>query len=158
MVSSKLLFLAVIAAVQAIDVDVAVVGGGGSGGYAAVQLRENYGKKIVVIEKQKQLVRRIHNLLMEERLTYRRAATHSLGTIQSRERCTTMASTPSRISPSQLTSSNNSKFPLGQSSLNKYEICTSTSKMAKQSTSRLHPRKRPLMLWEIIVTSGSSTP
>ncbi|TVY69085.1 Beta-cyclopiazonate dehydrogenase [Fusarium oxysporum f. sp. cubense] len=55
MVSSKLLFLAVIAAVQAIDVDVAVVGGGGSGGYAAVQLRENYGKKIVVIEKQKQL-------------------------------------------------------------------------------------------------------
>ncbi|EWY80720.1 hypothetical protein FOYG_16648 [Fusarium oxysporum NRRL 32931] len=55
MVSSKLLFLAVIAAVQAIDVDVAVVGGGGSGGYAAVQLRQNYGKKIVVIEKQKQL-------------------------------------------------------------------------------------------------------
>lgn len=126
MVSSKILFLAVIAAVQAIDVDVAVVGGGGSGGYAAVQLRENHGKKIVVIEKQKQLVRRIHNLLMEERLTYRRVATHSLGTIQSRERRTTMASTPSRISPSQLTSSNNSKFPLGQSNLSKYEICTST--------------------------------
>ncbi|KAG5803978.1 hypothetical protein H9Q74_011674 [Fusarium xylarioides] len=38
-----------------IDVDVAVVGGGGSGGYAAVKLRENYGKKIVVIEKQNQL-------------------------------------------------------------------------------------------------------
>ncbi|KAF5568749.1 amine oxidase [Fusarium napiforme] len=42
-------------ATQAIAVDVAIVGGGGSGGYAAVQLRENYGKKIVVIEKQKKL-------------------------------------------------------------------------------------------------------
>jgi hypothetical protein len=72
------------------------------------------------------LVRRIHSLLMEERLTYRRVATPSLGTTQSRERRTTMASTPSRISPSQLTSSNNSKFPLGQSNLSKYEICTST--------------------------------
>ncbi|KAF5704522.1 hypothetical protein FGLOB1_8509 [Fusarium globosum] len=53
--SSTLFFSALIAVAQAIDVDVAVVGGGGSGGYAAVQLRENYGKKIVVIEKQKQL-------------------------------------------------------------------------------------------------------
>ncbi|KAF5649995.1 amine oxidase [Fusarium sp. NRRL 52700] len=55
MVSAKFLLLAVVAIAGAIDVDVAVVGGGGSGGYAAVQLRENYDKKIVVIEKQSQL-------------------------------------------------------------------------------------------------------
>ncbi|RBQ80799.1 hypothetical protein FVER14953_09874 [Fusarium verticillioides] len=46
MLSSTFLHSALIAATQAIDVDVAVVGGGGSGGYAAVQLRETYGKKI----------------------------------------------------------------------------------------------------------------
>ncbi|KAF5660295.1 hypothetical protein FDENT_13769 [Fusarium denticulatum] len=55
MISAKFLLSAVIAIAQAIDVDVAVVGGGGSGGYAAVQLRENYSKKVVVIEKKKQL-------------------------------------------------------------------------------------------------------
>lgn len=64
MISSALLLSAFIAAAQAIDVDVAVVGGGGSGGYAAVQLRENYGQKIVVIEKQKQLVHKMGDLLM----------------------------------------------------------------------------------------------
>ncbi|KAF4454223.1 hypothetical protein F53441_3223 [Fusarium austroafricanum] len=55
MVLFKLAVSALVAAAQAIDVDVAIVGGGGSGGYAAVRLRENYGKKIVVVEKQKQL-------------------------------------------------------------------------------------------------------
>lgn len=66
MLSSTLLFPALIAVAQAIDVDVAVVGGGGSGGYAAVQLRENYGKKIVVIEKQKQLVRTLRDILVAD--------------------------------------------------------------------------------------------
>ncbi|KAF4333868.1 amine oxidase [Fusarium beomiforme] len=55
MVSLKLALCALNAAAQAIDVDVAVIGGGGSGGYAAVQLREKYGKKIVVVEKQDKL-------------------------------------------------------------------------------------------------------
>lgn len=41
----------------AIDIDIAVIGGGGSGAYAAVRLREDFGKKIVVVEKQNRLVR-----------------------------------------------------------------------------------------------------
>ncbi|POS75447.1 hypothetical protein DHEL01_v206152 [Diaporthe helianthi] len=39
----------------AIDIDIAVIGGGGSGAYAAVRLREDFGKKIVVVEKQNRL-------------------------------------------------------------------------------------------------------
>jgi heterodisulfide reductase subunit A-like polyferredoxin len=41
-----------------ITTDVAILGGGVSGAYAAVRLREDYGKKVVVIEKQSRLVRR----------------------------------------------------------------------------------------------------
>lgn len=41
----------------AIDTDVAIIGGGGSGAYAAVRLREDFGKEIVVVEKQNRLVR-----------------------------------------------------------------------------------------------------
>lgn len=41
----------------AIDTDVAIIGGGGSGAYAAVRLREDFGKNIVVIEKENRLVR-----------------------------------------------------------------------------------------------------
>ena len=37
--------------------DVAIVGGGASGAYAAVRLREDFGKSVVVIEKQDHLVR-----------------------------------------------------------------------------------------------------
>lgn len=39
-----------------LEVDVAIVGGGATGAYAAVRLREDYGKKVVVIEKQNRLV------------------------------------------------------------------------------------------------------
>lgn len=126
MLSSLLLSAFIATAAQAIDVDVAVVGGGGSGGYAAVQLRENYGKKIVVIEKQTQLVCKLSDFSMAEKLTYRRAATHSHGTIQSREKRTTMALMRSRTSPSQLTSSDNSKFPSDHSSLYQQGNYTST--------------------------------
>lgn len=40
-----------------IDTDVAIIGGGASGAYAAVRLREDFGKSIVVVEKQNRLVR-----------------------------------------------------------------------------------------------------
>ena len=39
-----------------IEVDVAVVGGGASGAYAAVRLQEDYKKSILVIEKANRLV------------------------------------------------------------------------------------------------------
>lgn len=48
---------AVLGANAAIDTDIAIIGGGGSGAYAAVRLREDFGKKIVVVEKQNRLVR-----------------------------------------------------------------------------------------------------
>lgn len=41
----------------AIDIDVAIIGGGASGAYAAVRLREDFGKNIVVVEKQDRLVK-----------------------------------------------------------------------------------------------------
>lgn len=41
---------------SAIDVDVAIIGGGASGAYAAVRLREDFGKSIVVVEKEDRLV------------------------------------------------------------------------------------------------------
>lgn len=41
----------------AVDVDVAIIGGGASGAYAAVRLREDFGKNIVVVEKQDRLVK-----------------------------------------------------------------------------------------------------
>lgn len=40
-----------------IDVDVAIVGGGAAGSYAAVRLREDFNKTVVVIEKAARLVR-----------------------------------------------------------------------------------------------------
>lgn len=43
-------------AAETINVDVAIVGGGATGAYAAVRLREDYQKKVVVIEKQDRLV------------------------------------------------------------------------------------------------------
>lgn len=59
----KILFIALGAAAEAtkygnsaIDTDVAIIGGGGSGAYAAVRLREDFGKKIVVVEKENRLV------------------------------------------------------------------------------------------------------
>ncbi|KAF5020252.1 hypothetical protein F66182_7730 [Fusarium sp. NRRL 66182] len=51
----SVLVLVLAAAAEVIDVDVAVIGGGGSGAYAAVKLRENFGKRIAVIEKRNQL-------------------------------------------------------------------------------------------------------
>lgn len=39
-----------------IDVDIAIVGGGATGAYAAVRLREDFNKTVVVIEKQNRLV------------------------------------------------------------------------------------------------------
>ncbi|KAH7394645.1 amine oxidase-like protein [Pyrenochaeta sp. MPI-SDFR-AT-0127] len=38
-----------------VNTDVAIIGGGGSGAYAAVRLREDLGKKIVVVEKENHL-------------------------------------------------------------------------------------------------------
>ncbi|KAK2613467.1 hypothetical protein N8I77_000380 [Diaporthe amygdali] len=38
-----------------IDTDVAIIGGGASGSYAAVRLREDFGKSVVVVEKQNRL-------------------------------------------------------------------------------------------------------
>ncbi|KAF4454868.1 amine oxidase [Fusarium albosuccineum] len=51
----KFVLFALVVATAAINVDVAVVGGGASGAYAAVRLREDFGKEIVVIEKQNRL-------------------------------------------------------------------------------------------------------
>lgn len=48
---------AVLGANAVIDTDIAIIGGGGSGAYAAVRLREDFGKKIVVVEKENRLVR-----------------------------------------------------------------------------------------------------
>ncbi|KAF4333199.1 amine oxidase [Fusarium beomiforme] len=42
------------------EVDVCIVGGGATGAYAAVRLREDYGKKVVVIEKQNRLGGHVH--------------------------------------------------------------------------------------------------
>ena len=40
---------------RTVAVDVAVVGGGASGSYAAVRLKEDYKKKVVLIEKEQRL-------------------------------------------------------------------------------------------------------
>lgn len=40
-----------------IEKDVVIIGGGASGSHAAVRLREDYGKSVVVIEKEAILVR-----------------------------------------------------------------------------------------------------
>jgi len=47
---------------QIIVKDVAIVGGGASGAHAAVRLREDFGKSIVLIEKKGRLVRFSHPL------------------------------------------------------------------------------------------------
>jgi heterodisulfide reductase subunit A-like polyferredoxin len=39
-----------------VDVDVAILGGGASGTYAAVRLREDYGKSIILVEPEAVLV------------------------------------------------------------------------------------------------------
>jgi ribulose 1,5-bisphosphate synthetase/thiazole synthase len=43
-----------------IEKDVVIVGGGASGSHAAVRLREDYGKSVVVIEKEALLVSHTH--------------------------------------------------------------------------------------------------
>lgn len=42
---------------ETIDVDVAIIGGGATGAYAAVRLRDDYQKTVLVIEKENRLVR-----------------------------------------------------------------------------------------------------
>jgi heterodisulfide reductase subunit A-like polyferredoxin len=42
--------------IQTISKDVVIVGGGAAGAYAAVQLREDYGMSIALIEKESRLV------------------------------------------------------------------------------------------------------
>lgn len=42
---------------ETIDVDVAIIGGGATGAYAAVRLRDDYQKAVLVIEKENRLVR-----------------------------------------------------------------------------------------------------
>lgn len=44
---------------EVIERDVVIVGGGASGSHAAVRLREDYNKTVVVIEKQSNLVSKI---------------------------------------------------------------------------------------------------
>ncbi|KAF4965421.1 hypothetical protein FSARC_6772 [Fusarium sarcochroum] len=44
-----------------IEVDVAIVGGGATGAYAAVRLREDYGKSVLVIEKEDRLGGHVHS-------------------------------------------------------------------------------------------------
>ncbi|KAF5025454.1 hypothetical protein F66182_2477 [Fusarium sp. NRRL 66182] len=44
-----------------LEVDVAIIGGGASGAYAAVRLREDYGKRVLVIEKQDRLGGHAHS-------------------------------------------------------------------------------------------------
>ena len=43
-------------ATQVNEVDVLIVGGGATGSYAAVRLREDYGKSVLVVEKSNRLV------------------------------------------------------------------------------------------------------
>lgn len=43
---------------RVIDCDVAVLGGGASGAHAAVRLRDDFGKSVVLVEKEDILVRR----------------------------------------------------------------------------------------------------
>lgn len=45
-----------VSGIQVIEKDVVVIGGGASGAYAAFTLREDYGKSVALIEKQKILV------------------------------------------------------------------------------------------------------
>ncbi|KAL6915273.1 hypothetical protein ACHAP8_010561 [Fusarium lateritium] len=42
------------------DVDIAIIGGGATGAYAAVRLREDYGKSVLVIEKENKLGGHVH--------------------------------------------------------------------------------------------------
>lgn len=48
--------------------DVAIIGGGASGAYAAVRLRNDYGKSIALVEMQGRLVSRIHKLQPKKKM------------------------------------------------------------------------------------------
>jgi glycerol-3-phosphate dehydrogenase len=59
-VPAVLLFLFAVAkttAEQVVHTDVAIIGGGASGAHAAFRLQEDFGKSVVLIEKQSILVR-----------------------------------------------------------------------------------------------------
>lgn len=64
LVQKLLLCLAATAATSAhqtpkhVSKDVAIIGGGAAGAYAAVRLRDDYGKSIALVEKEDHLVRR----------------------------------------------------------------------------------------------------
>lgn len=49
-----------------LDVDVCIVGGGATGAYAAVRLREDFNKTVVVIEKADRLVRKPSTFMVED--------------------------------------------------------------------------------------------
>lgn len=51
------LFSIVVAVPKIIYKDVAILGGGASGSHAAVRLREDFNKSVIIIEKQENLVR-----------------------------------------------------------------------------------------------------
>lgn len=43
--------------------DVAIIGGGASGSYAAIRLKEDFGKSVIVVEKAGRMVRNLLDLL-----------------------------------------------------------------------------------------------
>jgi ribulose 1,5-bisphosphate synthetase/thiazole synthase len=56
LVSVAAVYATVATGVEVIEKDVVIIGGGASGAYAAFRLREDFGKSIALIEKQKALV------------------------------------------------------------------------------------------------------
>lgn len=49
--------------------DVVIIGGGASGAYAGVRLRNDFGKSVAIVEMQDRLVRKATQLLRIERLS-----------------------------------------------------------------------------------------
>lgn len=75
--------------------DVAIIGGGASGAYAAIRLKEDYGKSIVLVEKEAALVS------ITER---RKNEQQSILTVSNREVMSTPSPTPEPAYPSTLAS------------------------------------------------------
>lgn len=85
-----------------IEKDVVIVGGGGSGAHAAFRLREDFGKSIILIEKEAILVR---SWLMNIHVSLINNLREAMSTLTStvRARPTTTAFSPSLMSTVLLT-------------------------------------------------------